>query len=460
MLHGEIEELMERAGIALESLVRTATGVVYGLVAADEWLAARVGNPALIERAVMGEMEEEYKELAELMSAEGCMWMQEGRCDWAADDDDGAPFADATRAPVRLRYRPDDSDMSDVEEAPAVKKGFESGHVCVGDLLGNQHGKRVGRVTKEVASNIYLSAKRLFGDGPVVGGDDLDEALGKGKGREPVVLGHEISEMSVDDNGVGGDETPFVTGRGGASCAGGCGSRMEAIEKALGRMEAMLVMLMAVNGLASPDGRLAAEKRKGRMAREWDVSVARATERAKAEGLVKAAEKRARKKAAEDERAEEARVQQQEQVKVKEAARAAAVAERDRVVQAVKGCTEGPALLEAAERVVNAATMVEVLEREVADSAAPVEIGGWQIAGGKKKKTIQVVSQLSRPLDGERRKTLQEALGKVQGLVGAARLGWGLVASPYTVHVGDEVLWMVRGVKLEVNGSDVARMIL
>ena len=367
---------------------------------------------------------------------------------------------EATRAPIRLRYRPEDSNMSDVAEAPAVKKGFQSGHVCVGDLLGNPHGKRVGRVTKEVASDIYLSAKRLFGDGPVVGGDDLDEALERGKGKEPVLLGDEISEISVDGDSVDGDEAPLMTGRGGASCAGGCGPRVEAVEKSLGRMEEMLAMLMAVNGWASPDERLAAEKRKGRMARAWDVSVARATERAKAEELVKAAERRARKKAAEDERAEEGRVQQEERVKVKEDARVAAVAERDRVVEAVKGCTEGPALVEAAERVVNAARMVEVLEREVADSAGPVGIRGWQIAGGKKRKTVQVVSQLSRPLDGERRKTLQEAVGKVQGLVGAARLGWGLVASPHMVHGGDEVLWTLRGVELKVNGSDVARMIL
>ena len=116
--------------------------------------------------------------------------------------------------------------------------------------------------------------------------------------------------------------------------------------------------------------------------------------------------------------------------------------------------------MEVAERVVNAARMVEVLEREVADSAAPVEIGGWQIVGGKKRKTVQVVSQLSRPLGGERRKTQQEAVGKVQDSVGAARLGWGLVASPYTVHGGDKVLWTVRAVEVEVNGSDVARMIL
>ena len=389
VLHGEIEELMGRAGTALESLVRTATGVVCGLAAADEWLAARVGNPALVKRTVVGEMEEEYKELAELMTAVGCMWVQEWRCDWAADGDDGTPFEEATRVPVRLRYRPDDSDMSDVEEAPAVKEGFELGHVCVGDLLGNPHGKRVGRVMKEGASDVYLSAKRLFGDGPVVGGDDLDEALGRSKDRELVMVGDEVSEMSVDGDSVDGDEALFATGRGGASCAGMCGPRMEAMEKSLGRMEAMLGMLMAVNGLASPDERLAAEKRKGRMAREWDVSVARATERAKAEGLVKAAEKRAHKKAVEDERAEEARVQQEEQVKVKEAARAAAVAERDRVVEVVKECTEGPALVEAAERVVNAARMVEVLEREVADSAAWVEIGGWQIAGVKRGRPFR-----------------------------------------------------------------------
>ena len=38
------------------------------------------------------------------------------------------------------------------------------------------------------------------------------------------------------------------------------------MEKSLAQMEAMLGMLMAVNGLAGPDERLAAEKRKGRIA--------------------------------------------------------------------------------------------------------------------------------------------------------------------------------------------------
>ena len=115
-------------------------------------------------------------------------------------------------------------------------------------------------MTKEVANNKYLSAKRLFGDGTVIGGDDLDEALWTGKGKKPVVLGDEISEMSVDDDSVDGDDAPFLTRSGGTSCAGGCGPSMEAIEKSLGRLEAMLGMLMAVSGLASPDERLAVEK--------------------------------------------------------------------------------------------------------------------------------------------------------------------------------------------------------
>ena len=60
------------------------------------------------------------------------------------------------------------------------------------------------------------------------------------------------------------------------------------------------------------------------------------------------------------------------------------------------GCTDGPAMLAAAEKVVGAARAVTALEREVAQSAAPVEISGWQVAGGCKRKMVQVVSQLAR----------------------------------------------------------------
>lgn len=84
--------------------------------------------------------------------------------------------------------------------------------------------------------------------------------------------------------------------------------------------------------------------------------------------------------------------------------------------------------------------MVVELERELADSTVSVEIGGWQVAGGKKRKSVQALSQLGRPLDGERQKSLQVAVGIVQRLIGTAKLGWGLVASLYMVHGGDEML--------------------
>ena len=178
------------------------------------------------------------------------------------------------------------------------------------------------------------------------------------------------------------------------------------------------------------------------------------------EAVVKAADKHMKKRELDDAMAEEARLQQEGLVRVKEAAMATTQAERDRLVTRVKECTEGPDMVVAAEMVVEAARMVVELEREVAASAALVEIGGWQVVGGRRRKTIQVVSQLYRPLDGERKKSLKEAVSKVQGLVGAASLRWGVVGSPYTVHEGDEVLWTVRGVDEGTNGTEVPKVIL
>ena len=125
VLPEEIMELMGWAGESLQSLVGTATGVVCCLATADEWFAARVDNPTLSRCTIVGVTEEEYRELEELMSVVGCMWVHEGRCDWAADDEDGVRYEAAMRAPIQLQYRPDDSDMSNVEEAPVVKEGFE-----------------------------------------------------------------------------------------------------------------------------------------------------------------------------------------------------------------------------------------------------------------------------------------------------------------------------------------------
>lgn len=157
---------------------------------------------------------------------------------------------------------------------------------------------------------------------------------------------------------------------------------------------------------------------------------------------------------------EEAQTQQGERVKVKEDARKVAEAERDRVVVQAQKCTGGPSMVAAAEKVVEAARAVTVLEREVAQCAAPVMIEEWQVAGGQKRKTVQVGSHLGRPLDVDRRKSLQRVVSKVQGLVVVANLGWGVVLSLYTAHGGDEVLWTVRGVEMDKNGSAVAGMLL
>ena len=307
--------------------------------------------------------------------------------------------------------------------------------------------------------------RKLFEDLEGRGNDDLSAVLGeKGEGRIPSKWARELDEVDFDDDDemdVGDVEPSVTTGTGeGGGCGGQCLARVAARERTLGRVEEMVKMLVALRGLASPTERLEVEKRKGRLAREWDLSIAKAGEQAKAEAVVKAVNKRVKKRELDDARAEETRLRQVEVVRAKEAARTAAEAERDRLVTEVKGCADGPGVVAIAEKVVEAARMVVELEREVAASAAPVEVGGWQVVGGKKRKTVQVVSQLCRPLDGEGRKSLQGAVSKMQSLVGAANLGWGLVASPYTVHGGDEVLWAVRGVGEEVNGTEVAGSIL
>ena len=71
-----------------------------------------------------------------------------------------------------------------------------------------------------------------------------------------------------------------------------------------------------------------------------------------------------------------------------------------------------------------------------------------------------MVPQLARPVDGERRKSLQGDVTNVQGLVMATNLVCGVIASPYTVHGGDEVPWTVRRVDIDVNGTHIASVVL
>lgn len=101
------------------------------------------------------------------------------------------------------------------------------------------------------------------------------------------------------------------------------------------------------------------------------------------------------------------------------------------------------AAVKRASKRVEAAKVVTALEREVAQCAIPVEIGGWQIVGGHRRKMVPVVSQLGRPVDGERRKSLESYVAKVHGLIGAPNMWWRMVTSHYTAHVGDEMLCMV-----------------
>lgn len=183
--------------------------------------------------------------------------MQEGKCDWAADVE--TPYEEMAKVPIRLGCRPDCTNMSDVQESPAVKEGLVSGHVCVEDLLGSPHGKHVGKMTEEVARDVYLSARCLFRNGPIVGGDDLDIALNADKGKGLSWLKDEISEMSVNRNSAEEDGVSNVTGRRGEVGSRMCNCHAEAMEKSVGRMEVMLSLLLAVNGSAGPEERLALE---------------------------------------------------------------------------------------------------------------------------------------------------------------------------------------------------------
>ena len=458
VLRGHVEDMISAAGAALNTQAREATGVELGFAAADEWLAAKLADPPLNRRVLLAQSAEEYQELMRLMSEDGCKWVQVGTCDWK--EDSRLVRDSAWGRALLLAYSPKGSVMSDVVEAPA---------------LGSAGGDDMGFVAKlhEIEGLVVVRPeagepmrRRLFGGlcGSKV--DYMEAVLGKdGTGKTPLKW---VGVLDRDDDNDIGDDTdmedvipPLMSRpRRGRACDGQCLGRISELERTLGRVESMVKMLVALGGLAGPEERLELEKRKGRMARECVESAARAGERAKAEAIVKAADKRMKKRKLDDARAEEARLQQEGLVRVKEAARAAAEAERDRLVTKVKECAEGPEAVATAEKVVEAARMVVELEREVAGSAAPVEIGGWQVAGGRKHKTVQVVSQLCRPLDGEWRKSLQEAVSKVEGLIGAANLGWGFVASPYTVHGGDEILWTVRWVDKETNGSEVATVIV
>ena len=196
-------------------------------------------------------------------------------------------------------------------------------------------------------------------------------------------------DFSDDEMDVVDVEPSMATGTGeDRVCGGHCLATIATLEETLGRVEGMVKMIVALGGLESPTEWLEVEKRKRRMAREWDVSVAKAGEQAKAEAVVRAVNKQVKRKELDDVRAEDARLRQEEVVKAMEVARMAAETEQDRLVTEVREWADGPGAVAVAEKVVEAARMVVELMREVAASVAPVEIGGWQVVGGKKRTTV------------------------------------------------------------------------
>ena len=164
--------------------------------------------------------------------------------------------------------------MSDVVEAPAMDHKTEGGEGFTARLHGID-GPMIVRPTVETSGG-----RRLFEGLEGGGTDDLSAVLGgKGKGKMPSRWAGELDEVdfSDDEMDVGEVEPAMMAGAGkDRVCGDRCLARIAALEEALGRVEGMVKMLVALGGLASPAERLEVEKRKGQMAREWDVSVAKA----------------------------------------------------------------------------------------------------------------------------------------------------------------------------------------
>ena len=80
-----VQDMLAAAESALNAQAREATGVELGFAAADDWLAAKLADPALFKQVLLAQSAEEYQELMRLMSEDGCKWAQVGTCDWGED---------------------------------------------------------------------------------------------------------------------------------------------------------------------------------------------------------------------------------------------------------------------------------------------------------------------------------------------------------------------------------------
>ena len=361
ILRGHVEAMMAAAKAALNTQARMATGVEVRLVAADEWLAARFADWALTMHVLLVQSADEHQDLMQLMSEDEYKWVEVGSWDWGYDSE--CVKDSAWGEALLLAYSREGSVMLNVMEAPSAGDNSRIDRKFRVKLLEIE-----GSVVFHPA--VGAPAKcRLFEGLCVDRNDNLDEILwGKGKGKLPARWAGEIDEDDHDGDHMDMEDAVLLLdgrSRAGHACGGGCLARIMAFQGGLGRVEDMAKMLIAFGGLASRVERLEVENRKGRMARDGYISVAKAAEQVKVEAVVNGAEKCMKDRELDDARTEQARFCQVEPVNVNEAARAAAEAVRDRLVTEGKKCTDRPNALEAAEEVVEAARMLGELEREV-----------------------------------------------------------------------------------------------
>ena len=193
ILKGHLQDVMAGAESALNAQAREATGVELGFAAADDWLAAKLADPALFKHVLLAQSAEEYQELMRLMSEDGCKWAQGGIRDWG--EDSRLVRDSAWGEALLLEYSPEGSVMSDVLEAPTVDDKVGGGERFIGKLHGIE-GLMVVRLTVGISESHKLF-KGLEGRGQ----DDLSAVRGeKGKGRIPSKWAEELDEVVFNDD--------------------------------------------------------------------------------------------------------------------------------------------------------------------------------------------------------------------------------------------------------------------
>ena len=197
VLRGQVEDMMSAAGAALNTQAWETTGVELGFAAADEWLTAKLADPALERRVLLAQSAEEYQELMCLMSEDGCKWVQVGTCNWG--EDSGLVRDSAWGKALLLAYSPEGSVISDVMEAPALGGAGGDGMGFVAKL----HGIEGPVVVRPEADEPVR--RRLFEGLTGSKVDDMEAVLGKvGKGKTPPRW---MGGMDRDDDINIGDDT-------------------------------------------------------------------------------------------------------------------------------------------------------------------------------------------------------------------------------------------------------------